>query len=108
MSQKLRGNSRNIRNLLSNEKLRLFLTEDDLILILLRALVQARKLESDLEVENKKDETDRKPKIHIAIAGKGKNYAAVVHSDNVSDVLGKRKAQERALASLKHIMILKL
>ena len=77
------------------KKLAVYLTEDDLILLVIKALVKARKTESQLN-------PSEKPKIHIAISGKGKNYAAIVHSDDQTDLIGKKKAQDRALTSLKH------
>jgi hypothetical protein len=71
----------------------LYLTEDDLLLIVLKALVKARKL------QNKLDESS---KIHIAIAGRGKNYAAIVHTDDKNDNRGRTNVQNRALSALNY------
>ena len=72
---------------------RVFLTEDELILILMQALVKARKLKSG--VPGKKS-----PQIHVAVIGKGKKEAVVIHSDEDSDKSAAELAKHRSHMAL--------
>lgn len=72
------------------------LTEEELILILVQALVQARKLKSGLA-------SDERPKIHVALQGSfRKKEPVVVYSDEGASDEHKRLAQLKSSVSVKH------
>jgi uncharacterized protein GlcG (DUF336 family) len=67
-----------------------YLTEDDLLLILLQALIKARKLRAN--------------NLHIAIAGRNKNKAALIHVDNPNNNCFSKVnlAKEKAMLTLRN------
>ena len=81
-------------------KAKIYLTEDELILILAQGLVKARKLKSGVRKDSY--EKDTHPKIHIAIQGKGKKDPVIIHSDEDAWETGKELAKGKAKTSLHH------
>jgi len=77
-----------------------YLTEEELILIVIQALAKARKMKSGVRKDLKGN--DAPPKVHIAIHGKGKDKGSIVHSDEDAWESGKQYALDKAEASLKH------
>jgi uncharacterized protein GlcG (DUF336 family) len=74
----------------------MYLTEDELILILIQALVKARKLRSGLA------ENDR-PKIHVAIQGvRRQKEPVVVYSDEDAKEEMRKLSQLKSSVSVKH------
>jgi uncharacterized protein GlcG (DUF336 family) len=83
----------------SNENDKLYLTEDELILIVLQALSKARKVKS--QVRKGVDGKDTTPKIHLSIHGRGKETGTVVHSDEDAWEAGKEASLTKASTALK-------
>jgi len=88
------------RSFLNQSEKKEYLTEDELILIVLQALAKARRLKSKIRKNSEEKETT--PKIHIAIHGRGKELGALVHSDEDAWEIGKKDALKKASVALKH------
>ena len=73
-----------------------YLTEDELILVLVKALLKARELQSKVRPNSS-------ARVHVAIQGAGKSsQPVVVHSDEEADSDMKEIAQLRASIAEKH------
>ena len=79
---------------------KVYLTEDDLILVLVQALVKARKVKSGVRKDSSQKDTS--PKIHVAIHGQGKSEPVLVHSDEDAWASGAELAKGKAKTSLHH------